>query len=34
MLKSFGIIILSIVAMAVGLSILLSLIGVAAMGGA
>lgn len=34
MLKSFGVIILSIAAMAVGLSILLSLIGVAAMGGA
>ncbi|MFU8776776.1 MAG: Yip1 family protein [Roseovarius sp.] len=33
-LKSFGIIVLSIIAMAVGLSILLSLIGVAALGGA
>lgn len=34
MLKSAGVIVLSIVAMAVGLSILLSFIGVAAMGGA
>ncbi|WP_417727614.1 Yip1 family protein [Roseovarius sp.] len=34
MFKSAGVIVLSIVAMAVGLSILLSLIGVAAMGGA